>query len=627
MNPPKVFITAILIVAISVLSACKKESVTPTLKTSVIQEITYTSAASGGEITDNGGAPVTAHGICWSTSAKPTIADSFTNEGAGSGSFVCKMEELIEGTTYYVRAYATNTAGVGYGNELSFKTTELAVATLTTAVVTGITYTSGTSGGDIIDNGGSEITSRGIAWNTLNNPTTENSHTSDGSGTGLFSSSLTDLIPGTTYYVRAYATNRTGTAYGNQLSFTTTAIVLPSLTTADVTDITSETATSGGNVTNDGGGTVTTRGVCWSTTENPTTANSNTSNDNGTGTFVSNLTGLTGGTTYYVRAYATNAAGTAYGNQVSFTTILIVPPTLTTADLTEITSTSAISGGNISNTGGGAITAKGVCWSTTENPDTGDNSTVESSGTAIFISNITGLSDGTVYYVRSYATNSAGTTYGNQITFITPVTDIEGTVYKTARIGTQVWMAENLKVARLNDNTGIPNIPGNPEWMAMSTPAYSWLSNNSANKDVYGALYNWFAVNTGKLCPDGWHVGTDAEYNTMEMHLGISAADVNLWGFRGTDEGTELKAASTWTAGGNGTNVSGFNALAGGYRQWSDGSFPGVGVITYFWTASDDAANGNPTVGWYRRVDNNETRIYKGATEKEGGKYVRCIKD
>lgn len=726
MNQTKFFITTILLVVISVVSACKKESVTPTLKTSVIKYITYTSATSGAEITDNGGAPVTVRGICWSTSAKPTIADNSTNEGAGSGSFVCNMEDLTEGTTYYVRSYATNSAGVGYGDEITFKTTELALATLTTVVVTGITYTSGTSGGDITNDGGSEITSRGIAWSTSSNPTTESSHTSDGSGTGLFTSTLTDLIPGatyyarayatnltgtaygnevrfnttavvvpvlttttvtevttttaksggnitdngggaltargiclsisenpttadrvtvdgagtgiyessvadltpgTTYYVRAYATNSAGTAYGNQVSFTTTAIVLPTLTTANVTDFTSETATSGGNITNDGGGIVTARGVCWSTTENPITTNSKTTNENGTGTFISNLTGLTGGTTYYVRAYATNAAGTAYGNQVSFTTILIVLPTLTTADLSIITSISARSGGNISNTGGGAITVKGVCWSTSENPGTNDNLTVDAAGVATFVSNITGLTNGTVYYVRSYATNSAGTAYGNQLTFITPVTDIEGNVYKTAQIGTQVWMAENLKVTKLNDNTDIPVVPGNPEWIAMATPALSWLSNNSANKNVYGAIYNWFAVNTGKLCPAGWHVGTDVEFNTMEIHLGISPAVVNSWGYRGTDEGTELKGTTTWTSGVNGTNASGFNALAGGYRQWDDGSFPGVGVITYFWTASDDAANGHPTVGWYRTVDNSDTRIYKGTTEKEGGKSVRCMKD
>ena len=599
----------------------------PTLTTTTVTELTTTTAKSGGNITDNGGGAITARGICLSISANPTTSDITTADGAGTGIYESSLTDLTPGTTYYVRAYATNSAGTAYGNEVSFNTVAVIIPTLSTTTVTAITTTTAKSGGNITDSGGGTITARGICLSISANPTISDITIVAGTGTGLYESNLTDLTPGTTYYVRAYATNSAGTAYGNQVNFTTTAIVLSTLTTATVTNITSGTAISGGNITNAGGGNVTARGVCWSTTGNPTIANNHTTDESGTGSFASNLIGLTEGTTYYVRSYATNAAGTAYGNQVSFTTILIVLPTLTTTVLSEITSTTARTGGNISNTGGGAITAKGVCWSTSENPDTDDNSTVVTAGTSTFVSNITGLTDGTVYYVRSYATNSAGTAYGNQIAFITPVTDIEGNVYKTAQIGTQIWMAENLKVTRLNDNTSIPIVPGDPEWIAMSTPAYSWLSNNSANKDLYGANYNWFAVNTGKLCPDGWHVGTDAEYNTMEMYLGIAPAEVNLWGFRGTDEGTKLKGTTTWTDGGNGTNSSGFNALAGGYRQWDDGSFPGVGVITYFWTASDDTENGHPTVGWYRRVDNNETRIHKGATEKEGGKYVRCLKD
>ena len=623
----KFFLTTLTVVILLVLSGCKKESVTPTLTTSSVQDITYTSAKSGGEITDNGGAAVTVRGTCWSTSTKPTVADNFTTEGPGSGKFVCNMEDLTSGTTYYIRAYATNSAGVGYGNEYSFKTTDLAVATLTTTAITGVTFTSAVSGGEITEDGGSDISARGIVWGIISNPTTANSKTSDGSGKGLFTSSMTDLTPGTTYYVRAYAINSAGTAYGTEVSFITTAVVIPTLTTNAVTAITSETATSGGIITNEGGGPVTERGICWSTTENPTTASNKRAELNGTGSFTSNLNGLTGNTTYYVRAYAINSAGTAYGNQVSFTTTVVLLPTLTTTEPSELTSIGAKTGGNISNTGGGVITAKGVCWSTSENPTTINNKTSDTSESTSFVSNITGLTNGTAYHIRAYATNSAGTAYGNEYIIMTPVTDIEGNLYKTVLIGAQVWMSENLKVGKLNDNASIPNVPDNAQWIAMTTPAYSWYNNDATNKNIYGALYNWITINTGKLCPTGWHVPTDEEYNTMEIHLGISASVVNNWGFRGTDEGTKLKGTSTWSAGGNGSNSSGFNALAGGYRQWDDGSFPGVGVITYFWTSSDDAANGNPTVGWYRRADNNETRIHKGATEKEGGKYVRCMKN
>ncbi len=240
---------------------------------------------------------------------------------------------------------------------------------------------------------------------------------------------------------------------------------------------------------------------------------------------------------------------------------------------------------------------------------------------------MTSLTDGTTYYVRAYATNSAGTAYGNQLSFITPVTDIEGNVYKTVAIGTQVWMAENLKTTKYNDNADIPNVPDPALWNSITTPAYSWYNNDIANKDIYGALYNWFTVATGNLCPAGWHEPTDAEYNTMELYIGVPLADIDFYGWRGTDQGTQLKSTTGWDAGGNGTNTRGFNVLPGGYLQWLQGEFFGLGTLTYFWSATDDAINGNPDVAWYRQLDGADTRISKMTTNKTGGKYVRCVKD
>jgi hypothetical protein len=196
------------------------------------------------------------------------------------------------------------------------------IPTVTTAAVTNITQTTATSGGTVTSDGGATVTARGVCWSTSSNPTTADSHTSDGSGTGTFISNLNGLTANTLYYVRAYATNSVGTAYGNEVTFSTLPNpVLPTVTTTAVTNIAQTTATSGGDVTSDGGTTVTARGVCWDTSSNPTTANSHTTDGSGTGTFVSNLTGLTPNTLYYVRAYATNSLGTAYGNEVSFTTL------------------------------------------------------------------------------------------------------------------------------------------------------------------------------------------------------------------------------------------------------------------------------------------------------------------
>ena len=193
--------------------------------------------------------------------------------------------------------------------------------TVTTTAASTITSISATSGGNAISDGGAAITARGVCYSTTINPTTATNTVANGSGTGTFTANITGLTTNTIYYVRAYASNSVGTAYGNEISFATTAMLqIPTVSTTSVSVITSSTATSGGNVTADGGVAVTARGVCYATTTNPTTSNSTVAIGSGTGTFTANITGLTANTTYYVRAYATNSVGTAYGNQISFNT-------------------------------------------------------------------------------------------------------------------------------------------------------------------------------------------------------------------------------------------------------------------------------------------------------------------
>jgi len=192
---------------------------------------------------------------------------------------------------------------------------------------------------------------------------------------------------------------------------------IPILTTAiTVTDITQTTAICGGNITSDGGSIILLRGVCWSTSDNPTIDdNKTTSNGTDIGSFTSKITGLSPNTIYYVRAYATNANGTGYGNMVSFATFAI-----TTNEVTLITQTTATCGGNITYDGGSIITAKGVCWSTIVfNPTINDSKTSDGTGIGAFTSKLTGLLPNTTYNVRSYATNSVDTQYGNTISFIT----------------------------------------------------------------------------------------------------------------------------------------------------------------------------------------------------------------
>ena len=328
---------------------------------------------------------------------------------------------------------------------------------------------------------------------------------------------------------------------------------VPELTTVAVTAVTLNSAVSGGTIVADGGEDITAKGVCWSTSVNPTIADTKTSDGTGSASFTSNIVGLSEGTTYYVRAYATNEVGTAYGNELTFTTNQVTGAVLTTAQVTSVTSETAVTGGEVTNDGGANVTAKGVCWGTAPNPTVAGNKTTNGTGTGVFTSNLTGLTDGTVYYYRAYATNSSGTTYGQEYQFITPVTDVEGNIYKTVKIGNQVWMAENLKTTKYNDEAAIPNVTINAEWIALAADAYCWAQNNEATfKPLYGALYNWYAVETGKLCPTGWHVPSDGEFSTMEISLGMTSEQANGTDFRGTDQGKQLKNTTGWLTGQNG---------------------------------------------------------------------------
>jgi uncharacterized protein (TIGR02145 family) len=192
----------------------------PVLSTTAITDITQTTAKSGGNITSDGGAPITVHGVCWSTNENPTIDDNKTEDGTGAVSFTSSVTGLEPNTTYYLRAYATNSAGNGYGSTMSF-TTQARFPVLSTREVTDITENSATSGGNITDDGGVLITAHGVCWSTNENPTIDDNKTEDGTGAGSFTSSVTGLEPNTTYYLRAYATNSAGTSYGSIMSFTT----------------------------------------------------------------------------------------------------------------------------------------------------------------------------------------------------------------------------------------------------------------------------------------------------------------------------------------------------------------------------------------------------------------------
>lgn len=194
----------------------------PTVTTAPVTWISTASAVSGGTISDDGGGPVTERGVCWNTSGAPTVADAHTVDGSGSGSYVSRLTGLTNGTTYFLRAFATNVAGTAYGEEVSFKTLDsLSVPTVVTSAVTNIMVKNAQCGGNVTNWGGDSVLVRGVCWNTVGEPTIADNKTENGSGLGNFTSILYPLSENTTYYVRAYATNRVGTGYGETLTFTT----------------------------------------------------------------------------------------------------------------------------------------------------------------------------------------------------------------------------------------------------------------------------------------------------------------------------------------------------------------------------------------------------------------------
>lgn len=398
-------------------------TVAPTVTTDEVTDITETTALGGGNVTNDGGTAVIERGICWSTSHNPTVNNNNLSNGSGEGAFTVQMTGLVPNTTYYVKAYAKNSVGISYGQEVSFQTSlDGSAPTVQTYPVTEVTQSTAMCGGRVTKDGGQPVTERGVCWSTSDPPTINDTHISNGEGTGDYTIQLTDLQPNTTYYVRAYATNSIGTSYGARKTFTTLpATELPTVITNSVANVTQTSATGGGNVTNDGGATVTARGVCWSTSHNPTISDNYVqASQGGTGLFTVNITGLTANTTYYIRAYAINSAGTAYGSEVNFTTLQNVTlPTVTTNDVTNVTENQATCGGNVTNNGGATVTARGVCYGTSQNPTVNGTYTTDGTGTGNYISTITGLTPNTTYYVRAYATNSAGTAYGSQRSFTT----------------------------------------------------------------------------------------------------------------------------------------------------------------------------------------------------------------
>jgi uncharacterized protein (TIGR02145 family) len=497
---------------------------------------------------------------------------------------------------------------------LIFSCKKKSVPDITTTEVTGITGTAASCGGLITDEGSGHVVLRGVCWSTESLPTTDDSKTIEGEETATFTSNISGLNGATEYFVRAYATNSAGTGYGLAISFKTLGEA-PVPLNLETTNISTTGATLNGTVnanylSTDAAfeyGTSTEYGQSAIATPAFITGSTGVN-------ITANIAGLMPGTAYHFRIKAVNSIGTTYSSDAGFVTSGKVPDASTDA-ATDINPESAKLNGAVNpNLVSSVVTfeygttqAYGRSLEAVQSPLAGSELTNVSAV-------LSGLEPGITYHFRVKAENAVGISYGNDDIFITLPKDIDNNVYSTVFIGDQIWMGENLKTTRLDDGVPVDFAPDKTTWQNLSGPGYCWYGNNSANKTAYGALYNWAAVNTGKLCPAGWHVPTDAEWGIMADHLGGSAA-----------AGGKLKESGIahWSTPNTGASgESGFTALPGGWRG-SSGEFLNMTKQGLWWSSSSYSTTDAYRLG-IDYLGSGVSRL------NESGKYglsVRCLKD
>jgi len=318
---------------------------------------------------------------------------------------------------------------------------------------------------------------------------------------------------------------------------------------------------------------------------------------------------------------------------------------IVTSLVTGIGSTSAVSGGDISDDGGVSVTIRGVAYGTAQNPTRANSTTNDGTGTGAFNSTLTGLTASTLYYVRAFATNSVGTAYGNQVSFRTlaggppqpcpgtpTVTDVDNNTYNTVQIGTQCWMKSNLKVSKYRNGNSIPTGLSISAWMNTTSGAYAIYNDDPVNDGLYGKLYNHYAVmdSSGGLCPTGWHVPTLGEWNVLAKYADQSTDTTTIYTISLTAGGHLKSTATQPTPGGwrspnsHATNSLGFTALPGG--SGGGGMFSAVSAVGFWWSSSPSLTT--ETAG-YCNIDNHSAmfQILGESSLRTAGFSVRCLKD
>lgn len=579
----------------------------PQVNTLPASNISTNSVTCEGEVFSDGGAAVTERGIVWSTNQNPNIDNNqgITNEGSGLGNFLSEISGLNPGTTYWVRAYATNSEGTGYGVQIKLVTlTSIGIPTVSTSQVNNTTSSAAVSGGNVISEGGATVTSRGIVWSTSQNPSLETNEgfTTDGSGAGVFYSSLSNLTPQTVYYVKAYATNSEGTSYGNEVSFETTEEVVVTTNTIIVNDT---SAALGNEITieveMENQSDIVAFQMDFVLPEGFSYVDGSYTLSNRSQEHTPGQSILTGNV---LRVLAYSAVNNTFtGNSgILFTFELATPQTVGTWELN----------------------ATNVNLTNTDFENVFDEA-----------------QSGTITLYESSPN-------GQPCPGIPTVTDIDGNVYNTVQIGDQCWMKENLKTTHYKDGSEIPTNYDNTTWSNLTEGAYDIYQNSliyGLNSDpevlnAYGALYNWYAVNDSRgLCPTGWYIPATFEWNIMinylknQYNLSNFPSDIN-------GVGNNLKSClqvnsplgGSWATTNHprwnennthyGKDQFGFSALPGGTRVYT-GSFYQIGEYGYWWSTSEYSINFSNVAS----ISSSNGFIYIGNGNKESAFSVRCIKE
>lgn len=395
---------------------------TPDVTTASISQTTTTTASCGGNATNDGGDPITEKGVCWNTSGNPTYAESKTNDGTGTGSFSSTLTGLVPGNTYYVKAYAKNSQGIGYGAQVSVLI--IAAPEVYGVAITAISTTTATSGGDVLSANGAAVTARGICWNITGTlDTLGANYTTDGTGTGVFSSSMTGLSPSTLYYIQAYATNSVGTSFSSQGTFSTTSSgTLPDVGRDDDMLIEDNRIYGTGYLIATGGSAITDKGFVIATSiANCTLADCLFSYSYGSGGSAETewfgwMTGLDSETLYYFKAYATNSSGTAYSAYNLATTLEpATAPVMSSFSFpdTGVNPTIRIMS-IVANDGGKAITERGICFGLSYPPRIAtDYKHLLANVTGSIMATVTRPESSTQYYFSQYCSNEIGTSYSD----------------------------------------------------------------------------------------------------------------------------------------------------------------------------------------------------------------------